>query len=91
MIKKPKTKKPDETRFIDKKAFALGFLIGDVEYKISHNDTDRIVNVDGRKTFKKSYDLHISSSSLDLSKDVYTFKVLEVLDYGKKKYTIIFI
>lgn len=59
-----------------------------VSFVLSHDNMVKLIDSDGRKVFKKTYDIHIPVSAFDFSGKDFTLKVKDTIKYLDKQFVI---
>jgi len=61
----------------------------DLSYVLSHDNMTKLIDSDGRKVFKKTYDIHIPFSNFDFNGKDFTLSVISNISYLEEKYVVV--
>lgn len=81
-----KVSRVEVTSSKEKKLFVFEYLLGDKSYYLTNEESERIINLDGRKALKQKYDLFVPSNAINFEGNDYSFKVDETIDLGIRKF-----
>ena len=63
----------------ENKRFCLRYRLGEKEFALSHDDSDKLLNIDGKKALKRTYDFEIAVKDLDFNGNVHDEKVCSLI------------
>ena len=72
----------------ENKRFCLRYRLGEKEFALSHDDSDKLLNIDGKKALKRTYDFEIAVKDLDFSGDDFSLDIARHVTYGKRSFGI---